>query len=634
MRSKLVLVATVAVALLSPAVALAVCGDNVVDLGEECDVGGGGGVCCIGCMFQPSTTECRPAAGECDLADFCTGSSDACPADLKSTAECRPAFGAVASSARSDNGTAGVNDTIATMSGDFEFQVGAGPVQTVPVTTSTTLQQLVDAINGLAAGATASVLSVGTFKLLLMSDEPGAASNLTIVTDDTTLSVMVTQVGLDPPCDTAELCDGVGNTCPADVFEPAATVCRPAAGSCDVAESCPGTAPHICPPDTLVAPATECRPSAGACDLAESCTGTGPICPLDAKSTAVCRASAGGCDPAESCDGVGDDCPGDVISPAATVCRMTAGDCDIAETCDGASPSCPADGFVAAGVECRAAAGQCDVAESCPGGAAACPPDGFKPNGTPCDDSMACTVNDMCVSGMCEADPMNCGDGTLQEVCGEECDDGNTTAGDGCSATCQAEAGLGCPATPLVGCRQPVASGKAKIQIRDQEKIGGLKFKWQWIKGALTDVSELGDPLTDAPAGTSYTLCVYDASGLLTQSTAPAGGLCHVKRPRPCWKARGSRGFTYKDPPQSIEPFGLKKVDLRAGRDGKAKVQVQGTGGLFELPSNGGFSIPDLTAIASPLTVQVQNTTGLCFEAIYSAPFDRQEAGRFQAKAD
>jgi hypothetical protein len=55
---------------------------------------------------------------------------------------------------------------------------------------------------------------------------------------------------------------------------------------------------------------------------------------------------------------------------------------------------------------------------------------------------------------------------------------------------------------------------------------------------------------------------------------------------------------------------------------------------LFELPSNGGFGVPDLAAIASPLTIQLQNTTGLCFEAIYSAPFDRQEPGRFQDKAD
>src|SRR5437762_3157632 len=44
--------------------------------------------------FEPSTTECRAAAGVCDAAEFCTGSSASCPADAKSTAVCRAAAGA------------------------------------------------------------------------------------------------------------------------------------------------------------------------------------------------------------------------------------------------------------------------------------------------------------------------------------------------------------------------------------------------------------------------------------------------------------------------------------------------------------------------------------------------------------
>ncbi len=633
MLSKLSLVVIVAAALLSPMTANAFCGDGVLEFGEDCDVVGGT-VCCIGCTFQPSTTVCRIAAGVCDLDENCTGSSQNCPADVKSTAECRPAFGAILSTALSDNDVAGPGASIAAGAGDFAFKVGAGATETVAVSAATTLQQLVDAINGLGAGATASALNVGTFKLLLKSDVPGAATTLTIVTDDTTLAVVVNQVGLDPACDTAEVCNGVSASCPSDVFEPASTVCRASAGSCDVAENCPGTAPHVCPTDTVLPPTTVCRASGGVCDFSETCTGGSPMCPTDAKSTAECRASAGGCDPAESCDGVADACPGDVITAATTVCRATAGTCDIAEECDGVSPACPVDAFVAATTVCRADAGQCDVAESCTGSAAACPPEAFEPDGTTCDDTLVCTVDDMCVSGVCTSDPMNCGDGVLQEVCGEQCDDGNNDVGDGCDATCQAEPGLGCPAVPIVGCRQPFVGGKSKVKIRDQEKIGRLKFKWQWLKGALTDVSEFGDPLTDAPGGTSYLLCVYDASGLLTEAKAPSGGLCSVKKPKPCWKARGSKQYKYKDPPQSIEPFGLKRVDLRAGKDGRAKVQVQGTGGLFEFPSNDGFGLPDLASIASPLTIQMQNTTGVCFETIFSAPFNRQETGRFEDRAD
>jgi len=46
-------------------------------------------------------------------------------------------------------------------------------------------------------------------------------------------------------------------------------------------------------------------------------------------------------------------------------------------------------------------------------------------------------LDDVCVVGV--ADPTLCGNGMIDP--GETCDDGNTTAGDGCSATCQTEPG-------------------------------------------------------------------------------------------------------------------------------------------------------------------------------------------------
>ena len=48
-----------------------------------------------------------------------------------------------------------------------------------------------------------------------------------------------------------------------------------------------------------------------------------------------------------------------------------------------------------------------------------------------------------------------CGDGALDP--GEECDDGNTTSGDGCDASCQLEAGDGVPPyfkVAFFGCRR------------------------------------------------------------------------------------------------------------------------------------------------------------------------------------
>lgn len=59
-----------------------------------------------------------------------------------------------------------------------------------------------------------------------------------------------------------------------------------------------------------------------------------------------------------------------------------------------------------------------------------------------------------CADG-CTEDRVVCGDGVLQAVgqmTGEECDDKNTTAGDGCSAACTVEPGYSCP-VPGAMCR-------------------------------------------------------------------------------------------------------------------------------------------------------------------------------------
>src|SRR5207302_1396874 len=129
-------------------------------------------------------------------------------------------------------------------------------------------------------------------------------------------------------CDVAESCTGTSAACPPDTKSTA--VCRAAAGSCDLAESCDGLSAD-CPADTFKPATVECRPAAGVCDVAESCDGTSAACPADGKSTVVCRAAAGVCDTAESCDGVHDDCPADAVQPAGRVCRPAAGVCDLAE---------------------------------------------------------------------------------------------------------------------------------------------------------------------------------------------------------------------------------------------------------------------------------------------------------------
>ena len=63
---------------------------------------------------------------------------------------------------------------------------------------------------------------------------------------------------------------------------------------------------------------------------------------------------------------------------------------------------------------------------------AACPDPREEPDGTSCDDLDICTIEDECQGGICLVNPNSCGDGLLQESCGEECEDGNTADDDGC----------------------------------------------------------------------------------------------------------------------------------------------------------------------------------------------------------
>jgi flagellar hook-associated protein 2 len=104
------------------------------------------------------------------------------------------------STAASSIGLASSADTVATGPGTFQFQVGSGPVQSVAVDSTTTLDQLVAAINGLGAGVTASAVNLGTaaspdYRLVLNSTATGASSTITIVHDDTALLVQTTQAG-------------------------------------------------------------------------------------------------------------------------------------------------------------------------------------------------------------------------------------------------------------------------------------------------------------------------------------------------------------------------------------------------------------------------------------------------------
>ncbi len=179
-----------------------------------------------------------------------------------------------------------------------------------------------------------------------------------------------------------------------DGFLPSTTVCRAAAGACDVVETCTG-ASAVCPPDAFATPPHVCRPAAGDCDVAERCAGATPTCPPDRRAP-----------PGAACG-----------SPARSAC-------DAADTCNGQGICAP--NRAAAGTPCTDDGNACtdDVCD----GAGACRP---TPNTAPCDDGNLCTAQDTCQGGICTGGPASA------------CDDGNACTGDRCDAA------AGCTHEPL-----------------------------------------------------------------------------------------------------------------------------------------------------------------------------------------
>ena len=601
------------------------------DVAESCD--GVNNFCPID-DFRPSGFACRPTAGVCDPAETCNGFSGDCPVDAKSTSVCRGSTGAC-DVAESCDGSGNDCPADALRPSGFECRASAGgcdPAETCNGVGATCPSDALSA-SGAVCRAAAGDCDVA---------ETCSGSTAACPADAKSTAVCRPSAGV---CDVAETCTGVSNTCPADAFVPSTTLCRGAAGDCDVAESCTGTAAacpadakkttvcrnatgpcdvaetcdgssNTCPANGLRPAGFECRAAAGICDVAETCNGMTGACPTNALAAAgvECRPSAGDCDLAESCSGSTVACPADAKSTAQ--CRASAGDCDVAETCNGVANACPPDVFVAAGATCRAATGECDIAESCTGTGAGCPVDQLQPDGTGCDDEAACTTPDTCVAGQCQGNTQICGDGTTQGGCGESCDDGNAVGGDGCAADCQLEPTPGCGATPQAGCRAPVQSGRATLQLKNKTPDGGDLLAWKWTKGDVTPMSDFGSPTVS----TGYQLCIYDAATLVSSTAIPADGMCGG---RPCWTQTGT-GFKYTN--KAATPDGVTKVTLKQGLvPGQAKIGIKGKGANLVMPS-----LP----LAQPVTIQLRNSQGVCWEAVYDAPALKNDATQFKDKSN
>lgn len=182
--------------------------------------------------------------------------------------------------------------------------------------------------------------------------------------------------------------------------------------------------------------------------------------------------------------------------------------------------------------------------------------------------------------------------------------------------TATATATPGCGLAPEAGCRTPAVPGKSTLALKDKPDDAKDSFAWTWAKGSVTARSDFGDPT----ATTYYDLCVYDASSALVMTAAvPSGGLCGTK---PCWKPT-KRGFTYAS--KLLVPDGVQQLVLTDGAiAGKAKIVAKGKGVNVDMPT-----LP----LAAPVRVQLKNTAGMCWEAVYSTP-GKNDASQLKAKAD
>ena len=172
---------------------------------------------------------------------------------------------------------------------------------------------------------------------------------------------------------------------------------------------------------------------------------------------------------------------------------------------------------------------------------------------------------------------------------------------------------VACPATPVVGCRQSLIAGAARLNLTDSTNDPRDAMSWRWTRGAV------GDGEFRQATSRDVFLCLYDGTSLRFDATIPAGALCGS---RACWRAAGKR-VLYRDRSQSRR--GIVQVILAAGPSGSSQSQIVwlGQGAKLKPPA------PPLT---TPVTVQMVSGGG-CYEAVFSAA-RKNAPGRFRARSD
>lgn len=171
-----------------------------------------------------------------------------------------------------------------------------------------------------------------------------------------------------------------------------------------------------------------------------------------------------------------------------------------------------------------------------------------------------------------------------------------------------------CPETPALGCRVSTKERKSRLKMTDRDGDRD-SLAWKWASGEATTLTDIGSP----SLGGDYAFCLYDSVAgngrLLVEQVLEGGRTC--KGGRPCWKET-TRGASYLDTGLSHGP--IKRLSLRAGVAGKAKIGLLATGASLQLP-------PLPPSLDPWMKVQLHNlANGQCWEARYSEVEVRNES--------
>ncbi len=169
---------------------------------------------------------------------------------------------------------------------------------------------------------------------------------------------------------------------------------------------------------------------------------------------------------------------------------------------------------------------------------------------------------------------------------------------------------------------------RAKLKY-DERKQNGERMKLLWKKISTdTTQGDFGDPVS---GDTAVSVCIYDDSDILVQNffVVRAGPNCGYNYVTPCWRARGSEGYSFKENSPSSD--GITKIMYRAGDPGKGRVSVQGRNHPLEstplLPTG---VAPALSGNLSP-TIQIVTSDGLCVGATMNY-VQKDDGARYTAR--